>query len=109
MEFAPNVGILVLGVLKAQGVRGQEIIMHPVTSSASLEDNKVIHRRHALPFEPVSESVRLCTGRNCTTQSDSYDHEFGKWTVFIIYCVTKFKSKLNAELYAWIYSELHKK
>jgi hypothetical protein len=109
MEFAPNVGILVLGVLTAQGVRGQEIIMRPVTSSASLEGNKVIHRRHVLPFEPVSESVRLCTGRNCTTHSDSYDHEFGKWTLFIIYCLTKFKSKLNAKLYASNYSELDKK
>jgi hypothetical protein len=51
MEFAPNVGILVLGVLKAQGLRGQEIIMRPMTSLADLEDNKVIHRRQAPPFE----------------------------------------------------------
>uniref|UniRef100_A0A1V1FT29 Putative CTL17 isoform B n=1 Tax=Reticulitermes speratus TaxID=60591 RepID=A0A1V1FT29_9NEOP len=75
MEFAPNVGILVLGVLKAQGVRGQEIIMRPMTSRADLEGNKVIQRRHALPFGHESESIRLCTGRNCTTDSESYDHE----------------------------------
>jgi hypothetical protein len=98
MEFAPNVGILVLGVLKAQGVRGQEIIMRPVTSSAAVEGNKVIHRRHVLPFEPLSESIRLCTGRNCTTHSDVYDKELGRWTVFIIYFLKDFKSKLNAEL-----------
>lgn len=101
LEFAPNVGILVLGALKAQGLRGQEIIMRPVTSSASVEGNKVIHRRHVLPFEHVSESVRLCTGRNCTTQPDPHDHELGRWTVFfIIYCLTNFESKLSAELFA---------
>jgi hypothetical protein len=96
MEFAPNVGILVLGVLKAQGLRGQEIIMRPVTSSSALEGNKDIHRRHVLPLKPVSKSVRLCTGRNCTTHSDSYDHELGRWTVFTIDCLMKFRSKLNA-------------
>jgi hypothetical protein len=31
LEFAPNVGILVLGVLKAQGHRNEEIIMRPET------------------------------------------------------------------------------
>jgi hypothetical protein len=83
MEFAPNIGILVLGALKAQGVRGQEIIMRPVTSKAAVEGKKVIHRRHALPFEPIGQSVRLCTGRNCTAQTDSHDREVGRWTVFL--------------------------
>jgi hypothetical protein len=78
MEFAPNVGILVLGVLKAQGVRGQEIIMRPMSSRADLEGNKIIERREAPPFESVSESIRLCTGRNCTTDFDPYDRETGR-------------------------------
>jgi hypothetical protein len=82
MEFAPNVGILVLGVLKAQGTRGQEIIMRPVTSRADLEGNKVVRRRHVLPVTPGSESIRLCTGRNCTAQSEFYDRELGRWTIF---------------------------
>lgn len=30
MEFAPNVGILVLGTLRAQGRRGLEIVMKPL-------------------------------------------------------------------------------
>jgi len=84
MEFAPNVGILVLGVLKAQGVRGQEIIMRPLTSLADLEGNKVIQRRQAPPFEQDSESIRLCTGRNCTTDFESNDRETGRWTIFMI-------------------------
>ena len=91
MEFAPNVGILVLGVLKAHGVWGQEIIMRPMTSHADLEGNKVIQRRQAPPFERDSESIRLCTGRNCTTEFESYDRESGTWTVFIIYLLKNFK------------------
>jgi len=77
MEFAPNVGILVLGVLRAQGIRGQEIIMRPMTSLADLEGNKVIQRRQAPPFEQYSESIRLCTGRNCTTDFEISDRETG--------------------------------
>lgn len=91
MEFAPNVGILVVGVLKAQGVRGQEIIMRPMTSRADLEGNKVIQRRQAPKFEHYSESIRLCTDRNCTTDFESYDRESGRWTVFIIYLLKNFK------------------
>jgi len=84
MEFAPNVGILVLGVLKAQGLRDQEIIMRPMTSLADLEDNKVIQRRQAPPFENDNESIRLCTGRNCTTDFEYNDRETGWWTIFTI-------------------------
>jgi hypothetical protein len=84
MEFAPNVGILVLGVLRAQGLRGQEIIMRPMTSLADLEDNKVIQRRQAMPFEEDSESIRLCMGRNCTTDFETNDRETGRWTIFTI-------------------------
>ena len=75
MEFAPNVGILVLGVLKAQGDRGQQIIMKPMKSHEDLESNKI--RKRAAPFPTVgSESIRLCTGRNCTVQMES--NEYGK-------------------------------
>jgi hypothetical protein len=101
MEFAPNVGILVLGVLRAQGLRDQEIIMRPMTSRADLDGNKVIQRRHTLPFEHESESVRLCTGRNCTAVSESFDRETGRWTIFILYLLKNFKEdKFKAKLYA---------
>jgi hypothetical protein len=95
MEFAPNVGILVLGVLKAQGLWGQEIIMRPMTSRADLENNKVIQRRHTLASGHDSESIRLCTGRNCTVDSESYDRETSRWTIFVIYLLKNFKRKLR--------------
>jgi hypothetical protein len=45
LEFAPNVGILVLGVLKAQGHRNEEIIMRPETPIKLKDryDNVLIH------------------------------------------------------------------
>ncbi|XP_063235879.1 protein bark beetle isoform X2 [Bacillus rossius redtenbacheri] len=73
MEFAPNVGILVLGTLRAQGRRGQEIVMKPVETRANMEDNVVVKRQVREPL--LSESVRLCTWRNCT--STPQDQEFG--------------------------------
>ncbi|KAJ4447016.1 hypothetical protein ANN_09004 [Periplaneta americana] len=76
MEFAPNVGILVIGVLKAQGRRGEEIIMRPASSHADLEGKKIVRRRHVLPISTGSESIRLCTGRNCTVETD-HDREIG--------------------------------
>lgn len=54
--------------------------MRPVTSRTDLEDDKVVKRRHVLPVTPGSESIRLCTGRNCTAQQESYVRELGRWT-----------------------------
>ena len=76
MEFAPNVGLLVLGVLKAQGRRGDEIIMKPLRSHENLESNKI--RKRSLPPFIGSEAIRLCTGRNCTIQTES--NEYGKYS-----------------------------
>lgn len=62
MEFEPNVGILVLGVLKAQGKRGREIVMRPTTSTRAMP----------LQYSNLrSPSIRLCTGGNCTTDGPS--------------------------------------
>lgn len=36
MEFAPNIGILVLGTLLAEGVEGNEIVMRPLSESGNL-------------------------------------------------------------------------
>lgn len=36
LEFAPNIGILVLGTLKAEGVEGNEIVMRPLKEHANL-------------------------------------------------------------------------
>lgn len=38
MEFAPNVGILVLGILNARGYIGSEIIMRPIVFSENLKN-----------------------------------------------------------------------
>nr|CAD7425800.1 unnamed protein product [Timema monikensis] len=72
MEFAPNVGILVLGALKAQGRRGQEIIMKPLATKSNMEDNRIVKRA---TVSSVTDSIRLCTGKNCTNVSDN--HELG--------------------------------
>lgn len=78
MEFMPNVGILVLGTLNAQGVKGYEIQMRPF--SGGTENNhkerrstQNYHRyekseklkRHLEELTAL-ESIRLCTGRNCS-------------------------------------------
>ncbi|KAJ8897038.1 hypothetical protein PR048_002384 [Dryococelus australis] len=73
MEFAPNVGILVLGTLHVEGRRGQEIVMKPMETKANIEDNVIVKRHVREPL--LSESVRLCTGRNCTNTPHS--QEFG--------------------------------
>lgn len=66
MEFAPNVGVLVLGVLRAQGSPGNEIIMRPLSSKSNIEATT--------PFISstlqMSESIRLCTGGNCSHPSN---------------------------------------
>lgn len=83
MEFMPNVGILVLGTLRAQGFRGNEIIMRPYTNAGNTESNH-IEKRHVssqyssknkYPYHKhkrqlenlvVQDSIRLCTERNCS-------------------------------------------
>ncbi|XP_034245120.1 protein bark beetle isoform X3 [Thrips palmi] len=89
MEFAPNVGILVLGTLRAQGRRGLEIVMKPLqirahnngpagaqpgTPVAEIPSNHLVKKR-AVEYPYVasghfSDSIRLCTGRNCTQQTN---------------------------------------
>ncbi|XP_052754555.1 protein bark beetle isoform X2 [Galleria mellonella] len=78
LEFAPNVGILVMGTLYAIGSSQTPIIMRPLTPSTDSEINRIekrevsqysfIRHKHKRQLENfiVQNSIRLCTGRNCT-------------------------------------------
>ncbi|KAK6621229.1 hypothetical protein RUM43_011535 [Polyplax serrata] len=61
MEFEPNVGILVLGTLKAQGRKQDQIIFRP----APLAHSKDRYPRSENLYTP---SVRLCARENCTLE-----------------------------------------
>lgn len=67
LEFAPNVGILVLGSLQARGYEGNEIIMRPVSKTGHLESpqNPIVREKRQLENLIGGESIRLCKGRNC--------------------------------------------
>lgn len=64
MEFAPNVGILVLGTLNARGGRESRIIMKPMEKHAE-ELNRV---ERSIENMVNQDSIRLCTNRNCTIE-----------------------------------------
>lgn len=63
MEFGPNVGILVLGRLRAQGMKGYEITMRPLSRMGNLETNKI--EKRDLENFAAQDSIRLCQSRNC--------------------------------------------
>lgn len=60
MEFAPNVGILVLGTLRAIGRAGAEIIMRPIN-----DEHHTSNRR-----ETSSETIRLCKEEKCSQSTN---------------------------------------
>ena len=62
MEFAPNVGILVLGTLKAIGAPGHEIIMRPIREGNEIP---MASKRSAKP-----DTIRLCKEENCTSSTN---------------------------------------
>ncbi|XP_046962256.1 protein bark beetle [Vanessa cardui] len=78
MEFAPNVGILVMGTLNAIGHGQLPIIMKPMLYTSEVEGNRIekrdvgqyspAHRKHKRQLETMTllNSIRLCTGRNCS-------------------------------------------
>lgn len=86
MEFAPNVGILVLGTLKAVGVPGHEIIMRPMkreTMNSSTFANAAPIRSSANLANLVSmpnEKIRLCKDGHC---SASYNEGELEWTRYL--------------------------
>lgn len=65
MEFAPNVGILVLGTLEAIGVPGNEIVMRPLSSSNRDIPKSSPRTRSVNDVE--FETIRLCQEGNCSS------------------------------------------
>ncbi|BES98492.1 Scavenger receptor cysteine-rich domain [Nesidiocoris tenuis] len=86
LEFAPRVGILVLGTLVARGVRDREIHMRPLTA------------RYSDYIQPMTEqTVRLCTPHNCTGNEgfvERYNTTTQQW---VPVCDSRF-SERNAEV-----------
>lgn len=70
MEFAPNVGILVLGTLKAVGVPGHEIVMRPmkrVDASANSTFSKLMSMKNSANLMSMpDETIRLCKNGRCS-------------------------------------------
>ncbi|KAL0266608.1 UNVERIFIED_CONTAM: hypothetical protein PYX00_009105 [Menopon gallinae] len=70
MEFEPNVGILVLGTLRAQGKLRDEIVMRPTSIQTQYERRPYLGNLYI-------ETIRLCTGVNCTADSPKHvNHGF---------------------------------
>lgn len=106
MEFAPNVGILVLGSLKAQGLKGSEIIMRPLQQMSSNLQTKYIEKRDTrskreLEDFTVQGSIRLCKGRNCEDKeknSEGFLEYYNKTTLqWIPMCDPRFTDR-NAQV-----------
>ncbi|XP_013178489.1 PREDICTED: uncharacterized protein LOC106125730 isoform X1 [Papilio xuthus] len=78
LEFAPDVGILVMGTLRAIGLAQHPILMRPILLNENSEVSKIekrevgqyssSHHKHKRQLENlmVQKSIRLCTGRNCS-------------------------------------------
>ncbi|XP_025830817.1 protein bark beetle [Agrilus planipennis] len=89
MEFAPNVGILVLGTLKAIGFKGYEIIMRPIPKLHHPEISLVLRKREAPHYLPqikkqnrrelenlyAGESIRLCKDKSCSDKDQTITNE----------------------------------
>ncbi|KAJ8673362.1 hypothetical protein QAD02_004624 [Eretmocerus hayati] len=91
MEFAPNVGILVLGTLKAIGTWGHEVIMRP-----HLEKNEIPEAKKRV-IDPTS--IRLCKDENCTSSTnEGFVEYFNRTTLqWIPLCDTRFTER-NAQV-----------
>lgn len=68
MEFAPNVGILVLGTLKAIGAPGHEIVMKPMKSHHGINTNAIRKRSYENLY--AEETIRFCKEGNCTSHAN---------------------------------------
>lgn len=72
MEFAPNVGILVLGTLIARGFSDDgEIVMR--SQRPKTAQTRRIEKRSAVENLVNYDSIRLCTERNCTWDETEID------------------------------------
>lgn len=98
MEFAPNVGILVLGTLKAVGAADHEIIMRPIIrENNQLKEIKKMTKR-IIDNEP-HETIRLCKDGNCTASTNEGFIEFFNRTTlqWIPLCDLRFTER-NAQV-----------
>lgn len=66
MEFAPNIGILVLGTLKAVGAPNHEIIMKPMERENVNKTNGKL-RRNGKIISLSEETIRLCKNGRCSS------------------------------------------
>lgn len=98
MEFAPNVGILVLGTLRAIGEGGNKIIMRPIEHEDNNIPPKSIIKRGILPNnnEPT---IRLCKEGKCnSTTNEGFIEFFNKTTLqWIPLCDMRFNER-NAQV-----------
>ncbi|CAD7079360.1 unnamed protein product [Hermetia illucens] len=69
MEFAPNVGILVLGTLKARGFKDGHIIMRPKFG----QSQALTRIERSLENLVAYDSIRLCTKKNCSSSENEVD------------------------------------
>lgn len=87
MEFAQNVGILVMGTLRAIGHSQLPIFMKPKSSLSKAEASRLEKRdaslyssghhknRRQLETLIAQDSIRLCTGRNCSISDDNIERK----------------------------------
>lgn len=79
MEFAPNVGILVLGTIKAVGAPGHEILMRPMRRDDSSLPKPVSRRAND---DEQTESLRLCKDGKCSsTSNEGFVEYFNRTTL----------------------------
>ncbi|XP_030745583.1 protein bark beetle isoform X2 [Sitophilus oryzae] len=71
LEFAPNIGMLVLGNLLAQGFEGNEIIMRPLRKTENLLMLPGPSRNKRQLELVGQESIRLCKNRDCVEESET--------------------------------------
>ncbi|XP_012253572.2 protein bark beetle isoform X3 [Athalia rosae] len=96
MEFAPNIGILALGTLKAVGSRGHEIIMRPLSTE---NPNPEASAKRSLRNIPPLDNIRLCKEGNCTSAThegflEYFNHTTLQW---IPICDSRFTER-NAQV-----------
>ncbi|KAF7992731.1 hypothetical protein HCN44_005075 [Aphidius gifuensis] len=101
MEFASNVGILVLGTLKAIGERDNEIIMRPIVKSKNTnddDDNNDV-TKSSLSSNNDVPTIRLCKEGKCnSTTNEGFIEYFNKTTLqWIPICDSRF-SERNAQV-----------
>ncbi|XP_020286537.1 protein bark beetle isoform X2 [Pseudomyrmex gracilis] len=103
MEFAPNVGILVLGTLKAEGAVGHEIVMRPMKrtdASASSAFAKPAPLKNSANLVSITdETIRLCKDGRCSTlYHEGFLEYFNETTLqWIPICDDRFTER-NAEV-----------